>query len=124
MCICIFFFLVHAEFISRVIKETQTDETKERKKSKNKPTESFTVCVVVAAHLIYRQVDASIGDDAQHVGDVALIKRSQSFSPENLLGTVRDTRVLPGLPQSKTSFQELGTDSEKKMFNCKVSSPE
>lgn len=64
----------------------------------------------VAAHLIYCQVDASIGDDAQHVGNVALIKRAQSFPPENLLGTVRDTRVLSGLPQSKTSFQDLRMD--------------
>lgn len=77
----------------------------------------------VAAHLIYCQVDASVGDDAQHVGNVALIKGAQSFPPENLLGTVRDTRVLSGLPQSETSFQDLRMDSKKKMFNWKILSP-
>lgn len=44
--------------------------------------------VVVTAHLVHCQVDARVRDDAQHVGDVAFIKRPESFSPENLLGTV------------------------------------
>lgn len=41
-----------------------------------------------AAHLVHRQVDASVGDDAQHVGDVALVESPQSFPPEDLLGAV------------------------------------
>lgn len=65
----------------------------------------------VTAHLVHRQVDACVGDDAQHVGDVAFIERSESFSPENLLRTVRDARVLPGRPQCKTGFQDLGTEN-------------
>lgn len=76
-------------------------------KSKNKPTESFTAHSVETAYLIYCQVDASVGDDAQHVGDIALIKRTKPFSPENLLGTFWDARVLPSRSQSKTSFQNL-----------------
>lgn len=50
-------------------------------------------CVVgvlhcVTAYLVHSQVNAGIRDDAQHVWDVALVKRHQSFFPENLLGTV------------------------------------
>lgn len=41
-----------------------------------------------AAHLIHCQVDAGVGDDSQHVGDVALIKSTKAFSPEYLLGAV------------------------------------
>lgn len=42
----------------------------------------------VTAYLVHSQVNAGIRDDAQHVWDVALVKRHQSFFPENLLGTV------------------------------------
>lgn len=34
-------------------------------------------------HLVHRQVDACVGNDAQHVWDVAFIKRSKAFSPED-----------------------------------------
>lgn len=78
--------------------------------SKNIPTKIFCV-LVLTAYLVHCQVDACVGDDAQHVWDVAFVKRSKSFSPENLLRTVGDTRVLPGRPQSEASFQDLGTEN-------------
>lgn len=73
---------------------------------------------LVSAHLVHCQVDACVGDDAEHVGDVAFIKRSESLSPENLLGTVGDTGVLSGLPQSETSFQHLGGRFSKESQFC------
>lgn len=62
------------------------------------------------AHLIHRQVNASVWDDTQHVGQVAFVKGSKTLSPENLLCTVWDTRVLARLSQSETRLQDLGTD--------------
>lgn len=41
-----------------------------------------------SAYLVDSQVNAGIRDDAQHVWDVALVKRHESFFPENLLGAV------------------------------------
>lgn len=67
----------------------------------------------VTAHLVHRQIDAGVGDDSQHVGDVALIKSTQPFSPQYLLGTVGDAGVLSSLPQSKAGFQHLGAESQK-----------
>lgn len=63
-------------FINGAIKilKTEPDTTEEVK--------------IDCAHLVHGQVDASVGDNAEHVGDVAFVKRCQSFSPENLLRTV------------------------------------
>lgn len=66
------------------------------------------------AHLIHCQVDAGVGNDSQHVGDVALIKRTKSFSPKYLLSAVRDAGVLAGFSQGEASFKQLREDSEKK----------
>lgn len=62
------------------------------------------------AHLVHRQVDARVWNDAQHVRDVAFIKSSQPLPSQDLLRTVRDARVLTRLSQGQASLQNLKTD--------------
>ena len=45
-------------------------------------------------HLVNSEVDAGVGYDAQHVGDIALIEGPKPLPPEDLPGAVRDPRVL------------------------------
>lgn len=41
-------------------------------------------CMLVTAHLIHCEVNACIGHDAQHVGDISFVKRAEAFSSEDL----------------------------------------
>ena len=50
-------------------------------------------------HLIDSQVDASIGDDAQHVGYIALVESSHTLLLKDMFGTIHDARVLACPPQ-------------------------
>lgn len=59
------------------------------------------------AYLVHGQIDASVGNDAQDVGDVALVKRFHSLPLQDLLGTVKHSRVLARLPQRQTGLQHL-----------------
>lgn len=59
------------------------------------------------ADLIDSQVNASIGDDAQHIGDVALVESSQAFLLEDVFGTVHNARVLACLSQRQACLQHL-----------------
>lgn len=61
----------------------------------------------VGAHLVHGQVDTRVGDDAQHVGNVALVKCSKSLLLKDMLGTVYDARVLAGPPQGQAGLQDL-----------------
>lgn len=63
--------------------------------------------MLVTAHLVHCEVNARIGHDAQHVGDVSFVKRTEAFSSEDLLGAVSDASILAGLPQSETGFKHL-----------------
>lgn len=63
--------------------------------------------MLVTAHLVHCEVNARIGHDAQHVGDVSFVKGAEAFSSEDLLGAVSDTSILAGLPQSETGFKHL-----------------
>lgn len=58
-------------------------------------------------HLVDSQVNPGIGDDAQHVGDVAFIESSQALLPEDVLGTIHHPRILTGPPQSQACLQDL-----------------
>ena len=58
-------------------------------------------------HLIDSQVDASIGDDPQHVGDIAFVKGSQAFLLENLFSTVCYTRILACPSEGHACLQNL-----------------
>lgn len=61
----------------------------------------------VMDYLVHGQIDASVGDDAQDVGDVALVKRFHSLLLQDLLRTVQHSRVLARLPQRQASLQHL-----------------
>lgn len=74
----------------------------------------------VPAHLVNRQIDAGIRDDSQHVGDVAFVKRSEAFPPEDLLGAVRDAGVLTARPQRKAGLQNLGPDQDVLLGTLKL----
>lgn len=63
--------------------------------------------MLVTAHLVHCEVNACIGHDAQHVGDVSFVKRAEAFSSEDLLGAVSDASILASLPQSETGFKHL-----------------
>lgn len=41
-----------------------------------------------SAHLIDGQVDASVRDDAQHVGDVTFVERRHSLALQDVFGAV------------------------------------
>lgn len=60
-----------------------------------------------AAYLVDGQIYARVGDDAQDVGDVALVKGFHSLPLQDLLRTVKHSRVLARLPQRQTSLQHL-----------------
>lgn len=60
-----------------------------------------------APHLIDSQVYASVGDDAQHVGDVAFVEGSHALSGQDLPGTVQHARVLACLAQGHPGLQDL-----------------
>lgn len=57
--------------------------------------------------LIHSQVDACIRDDAQHVGNVALVEGSEALSLQDLLGAVCDSRVLARLSQRQPRLNHL-----------------
>lgn len=69
-------------------------------------------CRGFGAHLIHGQVDACVGDDAQHVGDIPLIERPHPLFAQDLSSTVPHARVLASLTQSQTCLQHLGEDRE------------
>lgn len=49
--------------------------------------------------LINGQVDASIRNDAQHVGDIALVESSHTLLLKNMFGAIQNARVLARFPQ-------------------------
>lgn len=55
--------------------------------------------MMTTTHLINGQVDASIRNDAQHVGDVALVESSHTLLLKNMFGTIQNARVLACFPQ-------------------------
>lgn len=55
--------------------------------------------IMSTTHLINSQVDASIRDDAQHVGDVALVESSHALLLKNMFGAIQNARVLARFPQ-------------------------
>lgn len=66
-----------------------------------------TSCMKRRTHLVNSQVNASIGDDAQHVGDVAFIESSHALLQEDVLGTIHHPSILTGLSQSQSCLQDL-----------------
>lgn len=63
---------------------------------------SMTACVFVCggvAYLVDGQVDTSIGDDAQQVGDVAPVEGDQPFLLSNLPRAIKHPAVLASLAQ-------------------------
>lgn len=52
-------------------------------------TRGFYLDRVIATDLVHCQIYASIGDDAQNIWDVALVKCLHSLILEDLLGTVK-----------------------------------
>lgn len=61
----------------------------------------------MTTHLIDSQVDASVRDDAQHVGDVALVESSHTLLLKDVFGTMHDARVLARPPQGQPGLQDL-----------------
>lgn len=57
--------------------------------------------------LVHGQVDASVRDDAQHAGYVALVKGTNSFPPQDLCGAVSQSRELTRFSECQTGFQHL-----------------
>ena len=76
----------------------------------------------VRSDLVHRQVDASVGDDANHVGNVAPIEGSHALLPEDLLGTVRNARILARRPQRQPGLQHLGHTQTETFFYYSPSS--
>lgn len=68
-------------------------------------SDCFSLCS--SAHLIDCQVDASVRDDAQHVGDVAFVEGKHSLALQDLFGAVWDALVLASLSQRQTGFENL-----------------
>lgn len=58
-------------------------------------------------HLIDSEVDASVGDDSQHVGDVAFVEGSHALFSQDPPGTVQHARVLACFPQGHPGLQNL-----------------
>ncbi|TNN27094.1 hypothetical protein EYF80_062763 [Liparis tanakae] len=54
-----------------------------------------------AQHLVDRQVDAGVGDDAQRVGQVAPVEGPDPLRLQDLSGTVSHARVLTRLPEGR-----------------------
>lgn len=80
----------------------------------------FLRVLVECAYLVDGQVDASVGDDAKHVGHIAFVEGPQALPPQHLLGTVRDARILARLPQRQTGLQNLSTDTGRKEFRSSL----
>lgn len=59
------------------------------------------------AYLVNSKVDASIGNDAYHVGSVAFIEGFDALFPQNLLGTVKHSIILASFPQSQSGLHYL-----------------
>lgn len=55
--------------------------------------------MMLTTHLINSQVDASIRNDAQHVGDVALVESSHTLLLKNVFAAIQNARVLARFPQ-------------------------
>lgn len=51
-------------------------------------------------YLIDSQVYSGVGNNAEHVRDVALVKRCYALFPEYVFGAVHDAGVLTRLSQS------------------------
>lgn len=62
---------------------------------------------LISTYLVHCQIYASVGDDAQDIGNVALVKRLYTLLLQDLLGTVKHSWVLSGLPQGQTGFHHL-----------------
>lgn len=58
-------------------------------------------------HLVHGQVDASVRNDAQSVGQVASVEGPHSLRLQDLSGAVGHTWVLSCLPQRQAGFQHL-----------------
>lgn len=68
------------------------------------------MCVCTRASLtclIHRQVNACIRDDAQQVGNIALVEGSEALPLQDLLGAVCDPRVLARLSQRQPRLHHL-----------------
>lgn len=74
-----------------------------------------------STNLVHCQVDASVWNDPQYVGNVSLVERPEALLLENPLCTVCDSRVLPGLPQSQSGFQHLRNNNEA--THCQTALP-
>lgn len=61
----------------------------------------------IRIYLIHCQIYPSVGDNAQNIGNVALVKRLHSLFLQDFLGTVKHSRVLSGFPQGHTGFHHL-----------------
>lgn len=61
----------------------------------------------IGPHLVDSEVDASIGDDPQHVGDVAFVEGSYTLFSQDPPGAVQHARVLACLPQGHSGLQHL-----------------
>lgn len=64
-------------------------------------------------HLIDSEVDASIGDDPQHVGDVAFIEGSYTLFCQDPPGTVQHAGVLACFPQGHSGLQNLQLECQE-----------
>lgn len=58
-------------------------------------------------YLVHCQIYPSVGNDAQNIGNVALIKGPHSLLLQDFLGTVEHSWVLSGFPQGQPGFHHL-----------------
>lgn len=61
----------------------------------------------VIAYLVHCQIYASVGDNAQNIGDVALVKCLHPLLLQDFLDTIKHSWVLSSLPQGQTGFHYL-----------------